>query len=83
MTAKHTPIPWIISGQNILAGDGIGIAKVYDNIGQPREANARLIAAAPEMLEALEMLLNETNAGTWDCLPVDRASNAIRKARGE
>jgi len=47
------------------------------------EANAKLISAAPELLEALEMILNETNAGTWDCLPVVKAKAAIAKAKGE
>lgn len=48
-----------------------------------KAANARLIAAAPDLLAALEMLLNETNAGTWDCLPADKARAAIAKAKGE
>lgn len=42
----------------------------------------RLAAAAPKLLEALEALLNETNAGCWDCLPVEKARDAIRKAKG-
>jgi len=46
-------------------------------------ANIRLCDAAPDLLAALEMLLDETNAGTWDCLPVDTARAAIAKARGE
>lgn len=46
------------------------------------KANALLISAAPDLLAALEMLLNETNAGTWECLPVDLARAAIAKAKG-
>lgn len=43
----HTPGPLHINGQNILTHETeIGIAKVYGNIGQPREANARLLGAA-------------------------------------
>ena len=44
--------------------------------------NAALIAAAPDLVEALEMILNETNAGLWDCLPVEKAKQALTKAKG-
>lgn len=73
MTDKHTPGPWRVSGcrmknldehDNYLVehGDeGTGsplIAEVYtDSNRLPVEANARLIAAAPELLKALETLL--------------------------
>ena len=46
-------------------------------------ANARLIAAAPDLLSALRMLLDETNAGTWDCLPVEVARAAIAQATNQ
>jgi hypothetical protein len=43
----HTPGPLYIDGQNIIANEAeIAIAKVYGNIGQPGEANSRLLAAA-------------------------------------
>ncbi len=43
---------WVIKGQNIVTANGeIGIAKVSNNIGQPREANARLIAQCPPMYD--------------------------------
>lgn len=51
--------------------------------GVNTEANARLIAAAPILFEALEALLNETKAGGWDCLPVEMAKYAIRKVKGK
>ena len=44
--------------------------------------NANLFVAGPELVEALEMLLNETNAGLWDCLPVEKAKQALTKAKG-
>jgi hypothetical protein len=46
------------------------------------EANARLMAAAPALLSALRMVLDETNAGMWDCLPIDLARDAIERAGG-
>ena len=51
-------------------------------------ANARLIAAAPELLEVVEALLDLTSDEkefSWDTLQVvtDMAREAIKKARGE
>jgi hypothetical protein len=50
-----------------------------------QEANARLIAAAPELLEALVDLLRETSDGQQLCAVqfVHAARAAIAKARGE
>ena len=60
MEAKHTPGPWFaLSGGNVTrntgphwAAAGIYIAQV-DQKSMSCEANARLIAAAPELAEAL------------------------------
>lgn len=54
---KHTPAPWTHEGRGaVYAPDGRPIAHVWQNQGDDdREANARLIAAAPELLEALEL----------------------------
>lgn len=72
---EHTPGPWEWSiprmpkhreSRWITAG-GLFVAKVYggtDYISDSKEtdANARLIAAAPEMLEALDRLTGEVAA---------------------
>lgn len=51
---EHTPGPWQAEGQKVIKPGGmVHIASTYE--GSP-EANARLIAAAPELLEALEGL---------------------------
>jgi len=63
--AKHTPGPWITSladDTTIIGASGETVAKVSgdynDDVMWPTmEANARLIAAAPEMLELLSSLL--------------------------
>ena len=48
------------------------------------DANARLIAAAPEMLEALEgLLLYVTDVDVNHIPPLSAAINAIAKAKGE
>lgn len=46
------------------------------------EANARLIATAPEMLAALEALLMAHTPGTYDAA-IDNAKDVIKKAKGE
>ena len=51
-TDTHTPGPWAVDNQYIHGPDGIRfLAVAGDGAGQ---ANARLIASAPELLAALE-----------------------------
>ncbi len=79
----YTPGPWTLlpdtSGWTLHGGGGEVTTEAFDR----SDGDANLISAAPELLEALEMILNETNAGTWDCLPVVNAKAAIAKAKGE
>lgn len=64
MSTKHTPGPWMVlpsvqPGQFCILtehGPRIDVACTYGFERTPREANARLIAAAPELLEALQRL---------------------------
>ena len=57
---RHTPGPWRIAffGSHVETSDGEPIAKVAGIRGMKmaQRANANLIAAAPDLLEALEML---------------------------
>lgn len=61
--SKHTPGPWIYIGngdivarsENYCGGEK-DIASVFLTANDEDEANARLIAAAPELLEALQNL---------------------------
>ena len=89
MISKHTPGPWDMD-----EGDyGIYQIETSDQIAEvfshhPDEelkANARLIAAAPELLEALRELL-EYDGGAFcvcdDPYAMDRARAAIAKAEG-
>jgi len=90
--AQHTPGPWTWGkSYDGLYGSGSGqdnevlTYEDYDGMWlayvPQREANARLIAAAPELLEALENLENDDGS-----IP-DHAWNlcqaAIAKAKGE
>ena len=67
MKDKHTPGPWTANPHNDLISDKDGNILAYlrctktTSVGNgwlPMEANARLVAAAPELFEALEELYN-------------------------
>jgi hypothetical protein len=62
---QHTPGPWFYEGQNIRNGDGLDVATVDSERSTERctsdriplkewTANTHLIAAAPDLLAALE-----------------------------
>lgn len=60
--AKHTPGPWRIDPRaacRVVAGenDTVASAGCQSNLADQYEANARLIAAAPDMLEAIQKAL--------------------------
>jgi hypothetical protein len=85
---KHTQGPWTVSNKTDISGiendpeNGcvgfVDVAHVYLRTVQGRtEANARLIAAAPDLLEALR----EIAADYSD--PIRLARTAIAKATGE
>jgi hypothetical protein len=52
---KVTPCPWRIEGSTIFGADEIGVAQVQRTLGEPAtaQANAQVIAAAPELLNEL------------------------------
>ena len=95
MTAQHTPGPYFVSGCFIgprLSNDSgiqIQVARVAGDETDPEViANARLIAAAPDMLAALEILLpcnlGPLPAAQFDegfVVPVDMTAGEIRIAR--
>ena len=91
MSAKHTPGPWKVARQNpspttgewMIAGAKPGyLAEVRDCGSGDVEANARLIAAAPDLLEAAESVI-----ATWErgdlAGAVCALDEAIAKAKGE
>lgn len=60
MTTKHTPGPWVVACQATVANadETMVVANVssWSLEAEQVQANTRLIAAAPELLEALEMV---------------------------
>lgn len=94
---KHTPGPWTchsgavyVDGPNVYPKgeeDGIPIAKMDREVGNgtipvERDCNAHLIAAAPEMFAALELLCDDLDK--LDLLPTLReyGREAMAKAKG-
>ena len=97
---KHTPGPWTTVGRAI-GGAKVGIARdehnplpfasVHgsgsDDGDKVADANARLIASGPDLLAALQDIIEYSKGGTWS--PGDRANAlrrgeaAIAKARGD
>jgi hypothetical protein len=93
MTSKHTTGPWKCDGLDIMAyaEDPFGhtIAYIQPSLPQFQAeviANARLIAAAPDLLEALEGLLAvavEVGELPPDFGQTRAARAALAKAKGE
>jgi hypothetical protein len=109
MTAKHTPGPWV--RRNIASARDIYIAEANDGgapsvaivptrvsrLADEEDANARLIAAAPDLLAALRRIVASDDAHATLHAPddddiarmveyaaaFDNARAAIAKATGE
>jgi hypothetical protein len=97
--SKHTPAPWIIRdvpwhATDIITEDLLYVCQVYGhkNKSGPMTANARLIAAAPELLQALLNLVGTMCAADGSDMEADLdaidarvadARAAIAKATGE
>ena len=89
---KHTPGPWKAVSQGydigIMSKLGFQVSKIQGN-KRDDFANARLIAAAPEMLGALELCCKYVAeyAEAHECLEsfkfYDELAKLINKAKGE
>ena len=62
MTTKHTPGPWHDKDGIIRTADNAMLALVYSNGVGSVTANARLIAAAPDLLAALRGCVDALNS---------------------
>jgi hypothetical protein len=99
--SKHTKGPWVVDGKHyrgtldehyhaITAGCGYHLNDEDDGFeiaGCISTANARLIAAAPELLEALEMAVAEyeklPHSLGYEFTHLSAMRTAIAKARGK
>lgn len=89
MSNGHTPGPWATYRDQLSVGEThghSGICEVWERHGGQGFENARLIAAAPELLRALDDLLiaycDPGNQGSDHDDKVEAARAAIAKARG-
>ena len=87
---KFTPGPWEMAyqdqhGQLIVRGKHIEVATCWHHsvgaIEKEMHANAHLIAAAPELYEALEYVMTAHGEQLSDAF--EKAQAALAKARGE
>ena len=89
----HTPAPWYALAEGVTDA-AIGCRAIIDSDGYTvcnpspmGEANARLIAAAPDLLNALDGLLDylrDYDADYPEAAPIfGKARSAIAKATGE
>ena len=92
--SKHTPGPWFMEQRTyddgsthfrITASDGHGWAddRYMSVSGCIDKRDALLIAAAPELLEALQSVLDNCLDSEWLCAAHAKARAAIAKATGE
>ncbi|HBR2411226.1 hypothetical protein [Klebsiella pneumoniae] len=89
---KGTPGPWHVMRGDVLDKNGRMVASVEGFCpGENDTYDAELIASAPEMLEALQLLMAEQTGGNKSCghngftcmCPYDKARAAIAKALGK
>lgn len=89
---KGTPGPWLFNGYEIESEQCDYIADVYGTKASTDEekANANLIAASPELISALQQLLeihDDQSGKAWTTSSkrraLDNARAAVNKALGE
>ena len=86
---KHTPAPWRVADQIIMSEGNEWIAdmslyggdedRTYEDFEQRMKANARLIAAAPELLDLVEDLLIAYKLGYWEGDDLKPKADALLK----
>ncbi len=84
---SHTPSPWTVEQFSMVVSHERRqrIADVGGNDAQERADNARLIAAAPDLLEALKGAIAESGCDGDLCMYQwhETARTAIAKAEGQ
>lgn len=91
--SKHTPGPWTVHDDTDISGiendpenkciGSVDVAHVYlRTVPGRHEANARLIAAAPDLLAVLQDVLSTWDSGS-EAFPISDIRAAIAKAKGK
>ena len=93
MADKWTPGPWVANdvhggsapwrievSADVWANDGWIIADLH---GPDAHANARLISKAPELVDALRMVLDEGHSYESEGMARDYARDLLREIEGE
>ena len=80
MSARHTPGPWRVFGYDIGTSPDETLAVVCAMDDNTDDANAALIAAAPDLLAALADLLADAVEMGLDDSPVSGSLVAAREA---
>jgi hypothetical protein len=82
VSAAHTPGPWFNNTQDDFPTGSVGTTPLNNHIAlcwsDCAKADARLIAAAPDLLAAVQLLVHSADAKSYQ---IGRA--AIAKATGE
>ena len=87
--SKHAPGPWVTSGQTVKSVHHqrhYAVARVHNPLFTPEAnaANARLIAAAPDLLAALCCIETDKDGDGFICAEaMEQVRAAIAKATGE
>ena len=98
MSAEYTPGPWVFYDDSNdgktkrieIAAQGKTVARIYHSVPEEDLPNVRLIAAAPDLLEALQDFLNWSNSVYYGedtrrelVMAKNKARAAIAKATGD
>lgn len=83
-TIKHTPGPWTLEIDTVFIGDKIRVQPVRYHMDAEGIANARLIAAAPDLLAAcLQSIITLDPMDNDHAELYEQLRAAIAKANGE
>jgi len=80
---KFTPGPWINEETAVAGPDGTLTVALLNTGNKDFKANARLIAAAPDLYELLQEVLDGDQSEIWSSQLQLRIEETLAKARGE
>lgn len=98
MSAQHTPGEWLLAGSDdrfVYALNAQGCNRFWAHVqggmtgpgehtkDEELEANGRLIGAAPDLLEALQLLMGPLESMVDNMNAAQKARAAINKATGQ